>query len=788
MRISLNWIKENYIEFISSPEDIASNLTALGLECNIIKDEITYEGVILGKVLEVKPLEESDHLKLCEVDIGKEILSIICGAGNVQPDILVPVAPIGGSLGNGSFIIKKAKLCGRYSNGMICSEKELDISDRHEGIMILDSNEELGTPIKDILHSAKDVGLDIDLTPNRGDCLSHIGVSREIQIFDGGKYIYKNHTKLAKGNENSNEISIDIKDKVACRRYAAKIIKNVSIGPSPIWLKEKIESIGQKSINNVVDAANYVLFDIGHPIHTFDLSKIQGNKIKVRYADNGEKIVTLDNKERVLSEDHLLICDEIKPIAIAGIIGGLNSEITESTKNILIESAYFDPTVIRKGSKKIDLSTEASRRFERDTDIDNVLVSINRLTEIIIEVAGGKSVDETIDVYPNNKEPKVIKLDINKCNQFLGTKLKKDDFENILRKLSIHFIIKNDIFTCTIPLYRNDLSREVDLYEEVARVFGYDNIPIKSSFTIPFDSIKNDKYNLIDETKRYFSDSGFNEHYSNSLLHMDKINLFIKDRSCVKISNPLSNEMEYLRDSILPGLVLASSYNEKRMNNHYKLFEVGTVHWVVSEDKYMQENSIGFLWSDNANKHWRNTIDFDLSMVKGELSSFFSRFGFGGSIVYKETDNDSFSISINGSRVGSLYSLNKKLLNAFEISNATILAELNLDILISLCTKEIIIHTPSHYPSSSRDIALLVDKKIKYKEIKNDIKKSGGDLLSDITLFDIYEGEDLGKKNRSLAISLRFISNKRTLKDEEIDKYIDNIITSLKKKLNIQQR
>jgi len=788
MKISLNWIKDEYIKFTSTPEVIESNLTALGLECNIEKDKNTYDGIVLGKILEVDSIEKSDHLKLCEVDIGTEVLNIVCGADNVKSNILVPVAPIGASLGNGSFIIKKVKLCGQYSYGMICSEKELGISSNHDGIMTLDSNKDLGTPIKDILSFDKNIVLDIDLTPNRGDCLSHIGVAREIKIFDDG------HSDiLTNNNSNSFKVSgqknidIEIKNKDACRRYCAVIIKGIKVGSSPDWLRKKLNSIGQKSINNIVDIANYAMFNNGHPLHVFDLSKVQGQKIKVRYADEGEKIVTLDNKERTLSKDHLLICDDIKPIAIAGIMGALNSEVTEDTRDILIESAYFDPTVIRRGAKKLDLSTEASKRFERDTDIEGSLIdSLDTLVHHILDIAGGQQ-DGFSDKYPNKKDKKIVSLSIDKCNEFLGTQLTQKDFENILNKLLIDFDIKDNIFSCTIPLYRNDLLREIDLYEEVARVFGYDNIPVKSNFTIPFDSIKNDEFDMIDRIKRYFSDFGFNEHYSNSLFHLNKINLFNK-KNCVKISNPLSNEMEYLRDSILPGIILASSYNEKRMNSHYKLFEVGSIHWIESKDKYLQENSIGLLWSDNMHKHWRDTISFDLSMVKGELSSFFSRLGFGNSVIYDKIDNDSFSITIDNSKVGTIYLLNKKMIKLFQISNDTIVAELNLDILTNLSSQKILVNSPSNYPSSSRDIALLVDRKIKYVEVENDIKKSGGDLLNDIILFDIYEGEDLGNENRSLAISLKFMSNERTLKDKEIDGYVDNILNSLKKNFKIQQR
>ncbi|HIG51423.1 MAG TPA: phenylalanine--tRNA ligase subunit beta, partial [Candidatus Marinimicrobia bacterium] len=538
MKVSLNWLKD-YLDVSGTAEEISDTLTALGLEASYEITGKSFTGIVLGKVIECGPHENADKLSVCEVDIGdEENYTIVCGAPNVKSGIHVPVAKVGATLNNGDFKIKQAKLRGVESSGMICSERELAISDEHEGIMILDTKAEIGTPIEEILTFKEDTLFEIDLTPNRGDCLSHLGVARELGIGAGVDVKRRAVDLIESANSTSNEIKVSIADSDACPRYAARVVTGVKVRPSPQWLVDRMTSIGQSSINNIVDAANYVLMDFGHPMHTFDLDNISGNEINVRYAKKGEKLTTLDNEKRDLKDFHLLICDGDKPIALAGIMGGINSEINDGTTNILIESAYFSPTVVRKGAKVLDLSTEASRRFERDTDMDGIIPAINQLATLIVEVAGGEICKGVVDEYPAEKMQRTIDFSIEKCEALLGTHIPKDKIENIFVSLQITHTKQNGSFQCIIPSFRNDLEREVDLYEEVARVIGYDNIPSSAQFTGSYNSFVKDDQKLDSLLRTQLQANGFHEHYSNSLQH-EKDTLHFTGGDAVQLKNPL---------------------------------------------------------------------------------------------------------------------------------------------------------------------------------------------------------------------------------------------------------
>ena len=482
MKISLKWLKE-YINFDTNVNQVSEGLTSLGLECNIISNNLSFTNVVLGKVLKIIAHPKSDYLKICTVDIGtKDFLQIICGAKNVLNNMFVPVAKVGSTLNNGEFKIKKVKLRDIESFGMICSEKELGISNNHEGIMEIKkiSKFKLGEPIEKVLSLSKDIIFEIDLTPNRGDCFSHLGVARELSVYLDEKITKRKFNLIENSDLNIKDyIKVINKAPKACYRYACRIVKDVTINESPLWLKEKLQSIDQKSINNIVDAGNFIMHDYGHPMHTFDYNKISKNKIIIRNAKAGEKIKTLDEEERILNDEQLLICDSKKVIALAGIMGCGNSEIDDKTKDVLIECAYFEPLKIRKGSKKVDLSTESSKRFERDTDIDNMMIALDNLAHLVSELGDGKIIKGVIDSYDKVKKNKLISFDLKKCNQFLGTNISKEKLNYIFN--SLNFKSKNKSWV--IPQYRNDIEREIDLYEEVARVFGYNNIPVSSCLT-----------------------------------------------------------------------------------------------------------------------------------------------------------------------------------------------------------------------------------------------------------------------------------------------------------------
>ena len=793
MKVSLNWLND-YLDVSGTAEEISDTLTALGLEASYENTGKSFTGIVLGKVVECGPHENADKLSVCEVDTGDgENHSIVCGAPNVKSGIYVPVAKVGATLNNGDFKIKQAKLRGVESHGMICSERELSISDEHEGIMILDTEADLGTPIEEILTFKEDTLFEIDLTPNRGDCLSHLGVARELGI-NADVDIKRRAVDVAESeNPTSNEIKIDITDKDACPRYVARVVKGVKVGPSPQWLVDRMTSIGQSSINNIVDAANYVLMDSGHPMHTFDFDTISGNEIIVRYAKNGEKFTTLDNEKRDLKDFHLLICDGENPIALAGIMGGINSEIKDGTTNILIESAYFSPTVVRKGAKVLDLSTEASKRFERDTDMGGIIPAINQLVALIVEVAGGEICKGVVDEYPAEKKPHTFNFSLEKCEALLGTHITEKKIETIFDSLQITYKNKNGSFQCTIPTFRNDLEREVDLYEEVARVIGYDNIPSAVQFTGSYNSFVVDDQQLDSLLRTHLQYNGYYEHYSNSLQHENDTNLFLGGEA-VELKNPLSQDMAFIRNSIIPGLLMAASYNEKRQEKGFKLFEIGAIH---NQSKKSATGSkekfhLGLLWYGEPQSHWRNYETRDLYRCKGEIVQLLESAGLSN-ISYKVGMEKGFETSLKiysgKTQIGNVGILDNKVLEQYNIKVNPTVCDLSLHNMRTLWqNRKLGYSPPPAYPSMNRDIALQVSRDKPAEDLLTTIQKEGGNTLKDVSLFDVYQSDEVGDNNKSLAFSLKFQSEATTLTDTEVDADVEKILNSLKKAHGAIQR
>ena len=793
MKISYNWISE-FLTIEKSPEEISDKLTSLGLEASYYSIGKSFSGVVLGKIVDCCPHDNADKLSVCEVDIGDDkIHTIVCGAPNVKSDIYVPVAKVGSTLNNGEFEIKKAKLRGIESNGMICSAKELQINDDHSGIMILNSNEKLGSPIEDILRFNDDVIFEIDLTPNRGDCLSHFGVARELAIAYEKNVLKRDLKQKNKNKTISNKLKINIIASQACRRYATQIIKGVRVAPSPQWLKDRLSSIGIPSINNIVDAANYVLMDSGQPMHTFDLGKVSNEEINVRFANKGEKFTSLDNVKRTLDDFHLLICDSKKPIAIAGIMGGVNSEITDKTTDILIESAYFNPTVIRKGAKKLDLSTEASRRFERDIDIDGVVPAINQLTKLITELSKDIEVSELVDCYSDQKNRKIINFSVKKCNDVIGIKISDKQVEKIFKSLKIEYVHKGDDFRCKIPLYRNDLDREIDLVEEVARIIGYDNIPASAQFTSSYKCFVKDDYELDSLIKLQLKAIGFHEHYSNSL-QQKKFTQHYSKSIPVKIKNPLSQDMEYLRNSIIPGLLLAAAYNENRQEKSFKLFEIGMIHNISKKTNTgsNEKKVLGLLLYGDTQLHWRNFENRDVFRFKGEIAHLLNSIGIKNIFFKVENEigfDDSIKIYSKNTQIGILGLVSKKLLKDYDINIAPIVCQLSLNILSDLFYKQKIKYKAfPQFPSMVRDISLQVNKDVMSDNLINCIWDNSSKNLIDVKLFDVYESKEVGNNKKSLAFSLKFQSEITTLTDKVIDNDLVAILDSLKRLYGATQR
>ena len=800
MKVSLKWIKE-LIDTNLETNKLLDKLTDLGLECTSSRIGPSFTNVVIGNVKEVKKHSNSDHLSICKVDVGEnELLQIVCGAENVKKDAFVPVALPGASLANGSFKIKKSKIRGEESYGMICSEKELDISNNHDGIMILEGNHNIGMPFEDFLKIDNDILIDFDLTPNRGDCLSFLGIAREIAILESlphekltNKVIKDNSFSIIENKDYINDkVSVDIEDSNACPLYLGRIINNVDIQDSPKWLQDKINVLGMKSINIIVDLANYVMLTLGQPMHTFDFDKLPSKKISVGYPSSVKKITTLDSTDRELSSKNLLIKDGELPIAIAGIIGGQNTEVDTKTKNIFIESALFNPTIIRKSAKSIDLSTEASRRYERSVDPEIARIAIDILTGLIIKYSGGKACKNLIELGEEPKNSDEIKFNITDCNHFLGTSLTNKEIEGVLIKVNISYSRSKESYSCVAPSYRaHDIKRDVDIYEEIARVIGFNNIDNSDCFSIDYKMISRNRFDVIDNIKFVLSSNGFFEHYSNSLIS-DKEHNYFSEEIGVSLSNPLNKNMKYIRNSILPGMLKAVSFNQNRQVKNYKLFEVGAIYRSSLKNPPVEEICLGIVWPIIKFDHWKDSIDYDFFSAKGDLDCFLNQFNILNHDYFeiqKKGFEMCYSIKIQNKEIGYIGLVDNNILKSSDIKNNRLVsANIGIKELSDSLININKFKEPSIYPSIERDISILVSNKYNAKKITDCIKNAGGKRLKDVYLFDVYADKSFEDTNKSYAFKMIFKSNTETLKDNDIDEIMNKILNKLKNNFQITQR
>ena len=784
MKISKNWLN-SYIVSKKTDTELADLFTQLGLECTVEYKKNNFKNIIIGKVINCHKHPNADKLKLCEVDIGNEILNIVCGAPNIDKNLTVPVAKVGAVIGD--FTIKKVKIRDVISNGMICSGKDLGINDDHDGIIILDKNLKKGENINKALQIEDDSIFNFDITPNRGDCFSHLGIARELSIIENKKIKLEAINLKYSDFKTSDLLTVNIEDNNICKRYACRVIKNIKVSESPQWLKNKLNSIGQNSINNIVDLANYIMFDLGQPVHIFDYDKIKNKKINIRLAKNNEKIKCLDKDVKTLSNNDIVIADSKEPIAIAGVIGGLNSHVDKSTKNILIESAIFDEPSIRKTSKKHDYSKEASKRFERGIDCENVIYVMNKFCKMLLDISTGEVSKDYVDIYKNKFNKKNIDFDVDKCNDFLGIRLSKNEVEKIFVKLNINFNKNKN--KCLIPSFRNDIIMEVDLFEEIARVYGYNNIPSNTTFTFPIESFVEDNDILDYKIKSVLSNNGFNEHYSNSLYSQSDCKIDDEYKP-IELINPLSQDMKYLRNSLLPGLLRALSFNEKRGHYFVKLFELGSINSYSSKsfNKAKQYENLMIVWMGNEIKHWKHSLFQDIYTIKGEINHFFDMLNIRN-FNFKLNKSNILNIYIYKKRIGYLKKISNEVKSKFDISSPVYICSINLDLLKNYYTcKNIDYNRINSFPSINRDISILLNVKYPNEEIEKNIYKNGGDKLVNVNLFDLYEGENLPKNTRSMGYALTFRSNEKTLTDIEIDRIMLKIINKLKINFKAIQR
>ncbi len=678
MKVSINWLKD-YINLDGiSVEEIVDKITNAGLEVDeIIDGNKIYENFVVGHVLESGKHPNADKLSVCKVSDGNETFNVVCGAPNVAAGQKVAFAKVGAVIPSAGFKIKKAKIRGEESQGMICAEDELGISDDHEGIMVLDESLEPGIPLAEAL-GFNDITLEIAITPNRADALSHIGIARDLAA------LFKRNVKYPEIELNESEkaiediAAVEIENTVDCPRYLAKVVEGVTVKESPEWLKKKLTSIGLRPINNIVDVTNYVLHEVGQPLHGFDLDKLAGNKIVVKSAGDIKKFTTLDSKERELLSTDLMICDAEKPVAVAGVMGGENSEVTDDTKNVLIESAYFRPSAIRKTAKHLGLQTDASYRFERGCNPDIVKFAAERAAQLIAELAGGTVAKGVIDVYPNEIKKKEISLRYKRVHKILGFEITNEEIKETFPKLGFNIVAETEeAFTVEVPLFRPDIEREIDLIEEVIRIYGFDKIPDVPKIEVALEA-KTDEYSFADKTRETLVGFGFNEIITNSLWNKEIAEKF---GNAIGVMNPQNVEMSHTRPSLLPGALSTIARNIKVKENNLRLFEIGRVFRKKSEviktfDDFEETEELLIVLSGNASgKTWYSSErKFDFFDVKGLLSDFISAMfkvdvsDKNLSSVENEKYSISFEIKVDGKILGLMGKLDPEIVDSFNIS------------------------------------------------------------------------------------------------------------------------
>ncbi|MCF7801745.1 MAG: phenylalanine--tRNA ligase subunit beta [Candidatus Marinimicrobia bacterium] len=796
MIISYQWLRD-YVDFDLTPAELCEKLTNLGLEAYVASQyEPFLNEIVIGEVIECVPHPNSDHLSICQVKVNADsIQQIVCGAPNVAQGQRVPVALQGTTL-PGGLEIKPVKLRGEKSNGMICSERELGLSESHDGILILNDTAPVGGSFVDYL-TGGDTAIEIDLTPNRPDAMSHIGVARDLAALIK-QTLAKPKPEFRESAESTDSSArITLEDTHGCPRYATRVIRGVTIGPSPKWLQERLQAVGLRSINNVVDAANFVLMETGHPLHTFDYDQLAGHEIIVRRAYKNEKMTTLDSKERQLNEEILLICDGEKPVAIAGIMGGENSEVMEQTTNILIESAYFDPVTIRRGAKFLGLSSEASKRFERGADPSGVIYALERLTGLIQELAGGQVSKGVVDAYPKPISPAEVRLRYKRCSDLLGVDIPAETQRQILTDLGMETLESSDQETAfRIPTFRPDITREADLFEEILRVYGQHNVPVNTHFRVTSQALGKSSNKFRNALREIMVGMGYHEIMSVSLVMENQHPRLFGDEKPVELLNPSSREMTTVRSSLLPGMETALAYNRRHRQNNIHLFEVGQVSTVDknSDTSARESTHIAFLQQGLVQeKTWLTPeIESTFYHLKGDLSKLWRSLT-GDDPKFVTVDHailkHCYGILLDGEIVGYLGELPENRLENLDISGNVFYAEITTAALEKAYwnrEKSFILFSP--YPVVERDLSLVIDETISHAEIQKVIEEKGGNFLQESYLYDLYQGNTIATGQKSLTFRLVFQTLDRTLTEREVDQAFDRIVWSLKTDFNANLR
>ena len=796
MKISYQWLQD-FIDSPASPEEIANLLTGCGLE---VEDISPYHsipgglaGIVIGEVLSAEKHPNADKLKVCSVNIGSAINQIVCGAPNVSAGQKVLVATVGATVypSKGEpFTINKAKIRGEVSEGMICAEDELSLGDSHDGILVLPDHYEVGKAASEYFEVYADYTLEIGLTANRGDAASHLGVARDLYALDIPKKP-KILPQLMLG-QAENPYTITLEKDAGCLRYSGIEIHNISVKPSPTWLQNKLRAIGLSPINNIVDATNYVMHSIGQPLHAFDAAEIAAHQIIVRQAKQGEEMKTLDGQSRTMLGHECLICDAVRPLALAGVFGGLNSGISAETKNIFIESAYFDGAVVRKSAKSHALNTDASFRYERGTDPNITLEALHVVANLILEIAGGYLPSQLIDVYPSPVSDKIIVFNPIKSNQLIGKEIPSSKQKEILHHLQIgiHEISENE-WELNVPPYRVDVTRAIDVTEEILRIYGLNNIEmgkeVKSATTFSSATFG---LNLKNKLAQFLSNKGFLEMMSNSLT---KSAQYSEDKlqHAVNLLNPLSQDLNMLRIDLLPNLLEAMQYNNNRKNNDLRFFELGNTYHKYGEGKdltHYQENSylaIG-LYGKKQPESWNNPkTEFGYFSLKNLLHNLFSKVGLNQISFTFEADDrfeHATQIKCKKKQIAVMGKVNPTIASQFDLNNAVWYACIDLKNLTELAANVRFNLKPiSVFPAVRRDLALQLNKEISYQQLEKIAMQTAPQLIKDMGVFDVYQGNKIEAGKKSYALNFMLQDEQKTLTDQEIDSVMKKLIQNFEK-------
>lgn len=806
MIVTYKWLRE-FVDFDLSAAELSHRLTMAGLEVDFMEEiGAGFDSVIVARLDSVEPHPQADRLTVCQVCTGTEVVQVVCGATNHKKGDLVALAQVSSVL-PGDFKIKKSKIRGMESRGMLCSEKELGLADESDGIMILSAGLELGTPVFEAL-DLKDVRYEIGLTPNRADCLSVFGVAREVAAFTG-KTLQTPQTPEFDSTPDEIEslTSVTIEDPKGCPRYMARLIRGVKVGPSPEWLMNRLEAVGMRSINNIVDVTNYVLMELGHPLHAFDFNRLAGKKIIVQRAADDFKFTTLDGQAHELCSEDVVICDAEKPVALAGVMGGENSEVQDDTVDILLESAYFDPRSIRRTSKKTGIHSEASHRFERGADMDMVPLALDRAADLIRQITGATVLENPIDTYPMVVEKPEISITCSRTNALLGLQLSLGDIEGLLNSIGLHtqtHATGADELRVTVPLARHDLQREVDLIEEVARLNGYDNVPVTMPLSRVVPPIDTRSIDFVTNLRDLVVSQGMREiiNYSFESKEVnDNLLLASNDgrRNQIALLNPLTEEQSVMRTSLVPAMLDSLGRNLAYKSTDLGLFELRPV-FIPQDGAQADERMHLCMGLTGKREHlgWANsTADVDFYDLKGLLESVFEQFGIDKPIFKPDTPETYLhpgkSCSIYAgtrlqNKVGVLGELHPQVQDNYSIDQPVYIAELDVETLLNCSGERKCFKPISRFPDSYRDSAFLVADDVTAQQMLEVIDKVKVKYLEDVVLFDMYAGKGIPTGMKSLALRMRYRSADKTLADEEINAMHAKIVKALYKNLGAEIR